>query len=386
MKRVRAMTVSKRRPIKAGIMIDVLIVVLLMAIAVIFMPSKASAVTGPEAKAIVKVQDGAMLRAKPTTESTRQAILKYESVVAIRKVVFTDPTKTGAAYKWYYVRTGAGSGYIRSDLIKIKKYGSATGTVTADTEYRKGAGSNMKVKGTLATGSIIKVVLQGKHVDEKGTWYKFKKGSKYYYVPAANVELTEIVSGLPEDFVPNPDDIYQSSKARKVIKGACSWAKMIAADNRFHYGYGKAAHHNGCYFCGTNTKKGGRSKKGVKDYKFSYCCNPYVHAAFAHGGNEKTMLEVCQRGSSYWVTTYPKSTLFANLGRPAMDKLRKGDVLCSSNHVMLYVGNGQIAEAAGGDDNKRNSEKWNNSIRVMDLGAGRYKKYTVYRYIGNEGL
>ena len=376
------MRVNESRSIVAKAFFLILFVMLI----VIITPSKASALSGPEAKAIVKDQDGAMLRSKPTTESTRLAILKHGSVVAIKKVVFTDPVKTGAVYKWYYVNTGAGKGYIRSDLVKIKKYGSATGTVTEAVDYRKGAGESMKIKGTLEAGSVITVVLQAKSLETKSVWYKFRSGDKCYYVPSENVELTDIISGLPEDFVPDPDNIYQSGEALTVINGACSWARVIAADNRFHYGYGKAAHHNGCYFCNTNTKKGGRAKKGVKDYKFTYCCNPFVHAAFAHGGNEQTMLGICKKGKSYWVTDYPKTPLFANLGKPAMNKLRKGDVLCSSNHVMLYVGDGQVAEAAGGDDNKRYSKGWNNSIRVKKLGALRYKKYRVYRYIGNDGL
>ena len=61
-----------------------------------------------------------------------------------------------------------------------------------------------------------------------------------------------------------------STCAQDVINGACAWAEAIANDNRFHYGYGQAAHHNGCYFCGTNTQSGGRAKTGVKNYEFSY--------------------------------------------------------------------------------------------------------------------
>lgn len=75
-----------------------------------------------------------------------------------------------------------------------------------------------------------------------------------------------------------------SRSAEDVINGACAWAVAIAADDSFHYGKKPNAQHNGCYFCDTQTLKGGRAKTGVLDYEKSYCCNPFVHAAFAHGG------------------------------------------------------------------------------------------------------
>ena len=99
------------------------------------------------------------------------------------------------------------------------------------------------------------------------------------------------------------------------------------------------------------------------------------------------MLQICQKGSSYDYHQgrgYDTSPLFAKLGKPAMNKLIKGDVICYSNHVMLYLGNGKIAEAAGGDDNVQYSDKWNNSIRVCTLSDDRYAKaWGAFRYIGN---
>ena len=344
---------------------------------------RSDALTGMEARGEVKVSDGAIVRAKPTTESSRLAVLRKGANVEVRKIFFTHDTKRSSTYKWYYVKSPAGMGYIRSDLIKIKKQGNATGTATEDIVYRKGAGEQMKQAGTIKAGKTFTVKMEAKHYGSSAMWYRIKKGDKYYYVLAEHVELSDVTTGLPSGFKVDTDDIVQSKAALKVINGACTWARTIAADNRFHYGKKPNSQHNGCYFCGTNTKRGGRSKKGVKDYKFSYCCNPFVHAAYSHGGNELTMLEICKKGKSYWVTDYPKSALFANLVKPDMSKLKKGDVLCCSNHVMLYVGNGEVAEAAGGDDNVRNSSKWNSSIAVRKLTKSRYKKYKVYRYISD---
>lgn len=176
------------------------------------------------------------------------------------------------------------------------------------------------------------------------------------------------------------------------------FAKWIAGDNSFHYGYTNKhgskdpdkwdpnAHHNGCYFCETNTDKGGRSKKGILDFRKTYCCNPFVGAAFAHGGCVPEALKLCQNGSSWNFgkgSGYDASPLFDNLGKPAKSKLQPCDVLCSDTHVALYIGNGKIAEASSGDDNVRNSSKWNNSIHITELTDARYKKFKrVHRYNG----
>lgn len=178
----------------------------------------------------------------------------------------------------------------------------------------------------------------------------------------------------------------------EVRKDAIKWAKWIAGDNSFHYGYtnkkkGINAHHNGCYFCGTNTDKGGRSKKGIKDFEKTYCCNPFVHAAWAHGGCIPQALKICRAGSSWGFLKsegYYKSSLFDNIKKPAKTKLKFGDVLCKDNHAALYIGGGKIAEASGGDDNKKGSKKWNDSIHVIKLTDDYYKKFKrVHRYNGS---
>lgn len=186
-------------------------------------------------------------------------------------------------------------------------------------------------------------------------------------------------------------DFHVVKTNQQVIDDAVAWAKWIVKENRFHYGYtnkskGIDAHHNGCYFCGTNTTKGGRSKKGIVDYKFTYCCNPFVHAAWSHGGLVPAMLKVCKKGSSYGYKSnegYSKSNLFKTIKKPKLSELKKGMVLCNDSHIVMYIGSGKIAEAAGGDDNKRNSEKWNNSIRSKKLTEDNYKKFKrVHLFIG----
>ena len=185
----------------------------------------------------------------------------------------------------------------------------------------------------------------------------------------------------------------------EVIADAIRWLKWIAGDNTFHYGYTNThgsddpkkwnpnAHHNGCYFCDTNTDKGGRSKKGIVDFEHTYCCNPLIGAAWAHGGCVPKALEMCKKGSSWGFSKgsgYDKSNLFANLGKPKKADLKAGDVLCSDTHVAMYIGGGKIVEAAHGDDNKKGSEKWNDSIHITALSDKRYDRFKrVHRFKGS---
>lgn len=185
----------------------------------------------------------------------------------------------------------------------------------------------------------------------------------------------------------------------EVIADAVRFACWIAGDNDFHYGYTDKhgsddpkkwhpnAHHNGCYFCGTNVDHGGRSKAGIVDYEKTYCCNPFVGACWAHGGCVPKALALCQKGSSWGFSEgsgYDTSNLFDRLGKPSKSKLKAGDVLCSDSHVALYIGNGKMAEAASGDDNVRHSKSWNKSIRATELTDSRYKGFKrVHRFNGS---
>ena len=171
-----------------------------------------------------------------------------------------------------------------------------------------------------------------------------------------------------------------SASREDVIAGACSWAAAIAEDNSFHYGYGKHSMHNGCYFCGTQPSA--KKKAGIKDYEKTYCCNPFVTAAFAHGGGDPTCLKMCRNGKSYTTSTFRKSKVFKSMGKLDSSKLEKGDALCWSHHFALYIGGGKMAEAMTTDDNVPGSKKWNNSIHVTDL---RKTYLYVFRYTGKGG-
>lgn len=166
------------------------------------------------------------------------------------------------------------------------------------------------------------------------------------------------------------------------IEAACEWGVNIANDNSFTYGTGNRAHHSGCYFCGTNVgpnlARKGTSKVNGHSYAKTYCCNPFVHACYAHGAGDSNMLAACRKGRSVGMkeSTYTRYGNWKNVGRPAYSDLRRGDVIIKSSHVVLYLGDGQIVHAG--------SEGWGaDSIEVEDFSSRRYGQYSfVMRYTG----
>ena len=218
-----------------------------------------------------------------------------------------------------------------------------------------------------------------------------KKGLKVTYASYAKRKVNMLVRLNLQAAPPTPEEqgyqgtfpSYKLTKSNDKVKSdACEWAKKIAANNDFHYGKKPASQHNGCFYCGTQPKS--KQKAGIKMWQTTYCCNPFVGAAWAHGGGDAQAYKMCHNGTSWDFGKgrgYDASKLFDNLGHPAKSKLQAGDVLCRDNHVALYIGGGKIAEASGGDDNVIHSEKWNKSISVKTLTDANYKKFPrVHRY------
>ena len=274
--------------------------------------------------------------------------------------------------------TGSSGKVAKNDQINIRSNGNYSAKVII-----RWVGTNIKVK---SIDDLAQEVLAGKW--GSGDTRKQKLTNAGYNYDIIQKRVNELVV-KPTDTKKPYNGAFPAMKLVKtnseVIADTITWAKWIAGDNRFHYGGPRNSkydgHKNGCYFCGTNSKT---KPKAMKNREFSYCCNPFVGAAWAHGGCVPAALKLCQEGSSWDFhkgVGYDKSPLFTNLGHPDKSKLKPGDVLCSDTHVALYVGNGRLVEAAGGDDNVKNSAKWNNSIRVANLTDSRYKSFKrVHRF------
>lgn len=204
------------------------------------------------------------------------------------------------------------------------------------------------------------------------------------------IKLFQQVEGLEVDGVWGTKTESASNKSISVTgkRKAVNWACSVANDNSFAYGTGQRAHRSGCYFCKTNTgtrkynkeKKGEPHKVNGHTYTKTYCCNPFVTAAYAHGAKDAQAYKWCHAGSSWGMTCkeWKKSPYFSTVGackNVPYSKLKAGDVILSNkntngwrHHVWMYIGHGRFVEASG--------ENWKaSSISVKSGAKGNYAKY-----------
>ena len=188
---------------------------------------------------------------------------------------------------------------------------------------------------------------------------------------------------------------------------AINFAVSVARSSKYTYGVGQRAHRGGCPFCGTNTgpvkkkkeqkgephfvnSKGKKWKEGdgkKYTYENTYCCNPFVFSAYAHGAGDKKMLKKCKEGGNATTGMDPKEwakwgfEIIGKTSKVAFEDLEPGDVIMISSHVLMYTGSGWLVEASGGNFSA-------SSIAHKKVAKSRYAKYRknstgyVVRYKG----
>ena len=210
--------------------------------------------------------------------------------------------------------------------------------------------------------------------------------------------------------------IHVKKTASQVIADALKWGKWIADDNIYHYGeYGNKAyitpsskhyeggkyksiynvtHSSGCHFCGTEERRKKKKARALgyngENWEYTYVCNTFVTAMFAHGGMESTCLAKCQKGSCIGMTTSGRSAGLDNSknwtykGKLAIKDLKAGDVLVSASHMQCVYApvsstKVKIIEATS-YIGKYGSTVSDNSIRIKE----KTPSYTsVYRFTGS---
>lgn len=184
--------------------------------------------------------------------------------------------------------------------------------------------------------------------------------------------------------------------AAEVIADAIKFAKWIVSDNRFGYGRKggskykgtkeyRITHSGGCHFCGSNASKITKAKKaGLKnpeEWEYTFVCNTFVHACYAHAG---VMSMLNARGHAWWTKNYQNSKLWKEITKPKkITDLKPGDVLGWDTHYCLYLGDGKGAEAtSNGGDPASSTSAWNNSIHICDFTKHFNKATHVFRFTG----
>lgn len=227
-----------------------------------------------------------------------------------------------------------------------------------------------------------------------GAYYGIKEDGVYGEKTEEYVRLFEDVRHLTIDGEFGEKCLSESGKRVTKPMKAINWAVSISRNNSFAYGTGKRAHRGGCYFCGTNTgdvmwkkeKKGEPHYVTDKDgkrhtYEKTYCCNPFVFSAYAHGAKVLKMLKKCQKGGNDSTGMNPKA--WAEYGFQIVGKcnkvnpLKKGDVVMFSNngkgHVWMYTGGDWMVEASGNG--------WSSKSIAHKRGAK--KRFAKYRKLKN---
>lgn len=274
----------------------------------------------------------------------------------------------------FYVQTLAEKGVAASQMVSVTVKAVKTQTISAPgsvtltnlkttSALKAKASSKLAVTYSSSNPKVVSVSSAGKlkrKKNGKATITITQKGNSTYLAASKKVTVTS-----------------RKSTKKEQIDGAVAWAVKIANDNSFTYGSGSGAHHFGCYFCGTNYGPN-KYTKPSKKYKKTYCCNPFISAAYAHGAQHPKMLAACRKGSGIGMSrdTFYRYGCWKSVGHPAYKKLQKGDVLVKSTHVAMYIGGSKLVEASGGD--------WSaSSIATKKMSKSRYNGFSfVMRYTG----
>ena len=205
------------------------------------------------------------------------------------------------------------------------------------------------------------------HLEGNNVWMK------NYQIGVASYKNTQPVRNLVKGGKITLYAVWKGSGPQ----AACDWAMRTAYDDSFAYGTGDRAHRYGCYYCGTN-----RSMKGASPgsrWEKTYCCNPFVHAAYSHGANHGKMRAACEKGSgggmsnSSWTRYNSSDGRFKAMGVLSVGKLKTGDILWNGGHVRIYCGDGRIVEAG--------SEGWGSStIAVRNISGNSYNVVRPYNF------
>ena len=173
--------------------------------------SSSTVKTYTNTKGTITAENGAYVRKGAGTNYSEVMLLAKDTVVTVKK-----SKKASDGYRWYKIKYDGKSGWVRGDLIKIKKKSSSSsgksytdtiGTVKASSgaNMRKGAGTSYDIIISLPKSTVV-TVTYSKKASDGYTWYKVKYDGKKGWIKGTLLKISKKESSKPstmtdEEFV-----------------------------------------------------------------------------------------------------------------------------------------------------------------------------------------
>lgn len=134
---------------------------------------------------------GVVMRAKPSALSKQLIRIPNNGKLSIIRMHFTTTKKYARSKRWDYVEYKGVKGYVPVKQVDNVHYKYLSVKAKNKLYYRMGAGTKMKVAGSLKKGTTLRLCLQSRAKGSSAVWYRFRKGNKYYFVKASDLMLTQ---------------------------------------------------------------------------------------------------------------------------------------------------------------------------------------------------
>lgn len=143
-------------------------------------------------------EDNVKLRENPKASSKTLGTLEKGTEVLIKEEVFTSSTRVTSAYRWYKIKAGKQTGFVRAKQVRGIEYGSERGVTVCDLDYLNGPGTSFSVRGTISGGSEVQLMLPARKDSSSKKWYKTRINGKTAYLSKTYVARTCAPEPSPE--------------------------------------------------------------------------------------------------------------------------------------------------------------------------------------------
>ena len=205
-------------------------------------------------------------------------------------------------------------------------------------------------------GSVVQGVMFGKNYTKENEKYTLDNATTYYNTHKAEYDAQKITPD--SKFADSFSNIYKTVNIGSGGTGYVDWMIKTAADNTVGY------------------------SQTTRCLNPNVDCSSFIYYGLMYGEGYNSD----QLGGTWPFTTYSMGNVLSSLGFQAlsrasipMNSLQPGDILWRSNHVEVYVGNGNRVGAHSDYDGK-NGDSSGTEVSVKPLTQSYYNSFSiVYR-------